>query len=103
MKGFFSALRFARLFKSYFLIDVCTVIDCVGNEGNALYLLVRVSLPSSGWESITWNKNERSKNIKIKEALLICSLCWLNRIFIYVCMLHVQCASIYMHKDILKL
>jgi hypothetical protein len=97
------ALRYARLFKSYFLIDVCNIIDCIGNDGNTLYLPVRFSLPSSGWESVTWNKNKRNNNIKMKEALLIRSLCLLNRIFIYVCMLHVQCASIYMHKDILKL
>jgi len=39
----------------------------------------------------------------MKETLLICSLCLLNRIFIYMCILHVQCASIYIHEDILKL
>ena len=86
MKGF-SALKYTKLFKSYFLFDVCTSIDCVGNEGNTLYLPVRVTLPSSSWE----------------RSIINLLIMFTEQIFIYVCMLHVQCASIYMHKDILKL
>jgi len=52
MKGFFPPLRYAKLFKSYFLIDVCTSINCVGNEGNTLYLPNRVSLPFSSRKKI---------------------------------------------------